>query len=311
MNLLWVFLAGAPSLLYAIGNHIDKHLLENHFKMKDGVAALVIISALVSVVALPLTYYMTPGSVLPSQLSHVPILIIMGMLYAALLWFYFMALNEEDTTTIIIFYSFLPLVGLIASRLFLGEVLLPMQLVAMAVLLAGIITVSFDRNEQGQFRVKYRAAFFMFMASLCWALGDVLFKSIALDADVWFTLFWEHLVLFILGLVLLFFSSGLRGQLAYILRENSTKIISINLVNEFLYITANVISAFPLLMVQVAAVHLVQAFQPVWVFVIALFLMALGVERAKMSRGQILQKTTATAIAVYGMYLLAIFTPVV
>ena len=61
-------------------------------------------------------------------------------------------------------------------------------------------------------------------------------------------------------------------------------------------------------MVQVAAVHLVQAFQPVWVFLIALVLMYLGA-RESFTRFQLVQKSAATAIAVYGMYLLAVYTP--
>lgn len=306
----WILLAGVPSLLYAIGNHIDKHLLEKHFKMQEGCTILLVISALVSVIALPFLYYWKPNSIFPDNLLHIPILVFMGLLYAALLWFYFRALNEEDTTTIVIFYSFLPILGLVMSGIFLGESLLPMQYVAMSVIILGIFIVAFEKDPETGFRLKTKAASLMFCASMCWALGDVTFKGLALVDDIWLVLFWEHLVLFTLGVCILLASKNLRNQIKFVLKENSTKIITINFVNEVLYIVANVVSAFPLLMVQVAAVHLVQAFQPVWVFLIALVLMYFGA-RENFTKEQLLQKSAATAIAVYGMYLLAISTPII
>ncbi len=48
----WLILAGLPSFMYALTNHIDKHLLEGHFKVNGGVLALVLISAFVSIVEL-------------------------------------------------------------------------------------------------------------------------------------------------------------------------------------------------------------------------------------------------------------------
>ena len=306
---IWLVMSGLPSLMYAISNHIDKHLLEEHFVGEFGVVTLLLISALVSVVALPFLWLWSPTSVIPEQWTHVFVFALVGLLHTALLWFYFMALNKEDTTTIVIFYSVLPVMGLAASNIFLGETLLPMQLAAMAVTIVGVIIVSIERDGQKGFRIKIEAAVLMFMASLCWALGDVAFKFVAIEESLWRALFWEHLILFFVGLVLLTFAPKTRNELRHATRRNPGWIISINLTSEFLYILANVVSAFPLLMVQVAAVHLVQAFQPVWVFLISLLLWRVGVSREEQSRGEFVQKTFATAIAVCGMYMLAVHTP--
>ena len=305
----WLILAGVPSLFYAICNHIDKHLLEKHFIGNIGVLTLLFVSALVSVVALPFLWVLSPTALIPDDWSHIGIFALVGGLHTALLWFYLTALNEEDTTTIIIFYSVLPVIGLWSANLFLGEVLLPMQLVAMAVIIVGVLVVSFEKDENNNHRFKWRAAFLMFMASLCWALGDVAFKYVALEENVWRSLFWEHLILFVVGMVMYFVIPNIRIQLAEAMAQNSKKILAFNLTSEVLYIAANVISAFPLVMVQVAAVHLVQAFQPVWVFLIALCLWSFGMSSERFTKGQLTQKALATAIAVYGMYLLATSTP--
>ena len=54
---------------------------------------------------------------------------------------------------------------------------------------------------------------------------------------------------------------------------------------------------------------MVQAFQPVWVFLIALFLWKFDLSDDRFTLGQVIQMSVATVIAVYGMYLLAVYTP--
>lgn len=310
MEVGWLFLAGLPAFLYALTNHIDKHLLEKHFKCDDGVATLVLISALVSVVALPAILFFGTTEVIPENQTHLLVFVFLGFLHVALLWFYLLALSEEDTVTIIVFYSILPVLGLIFANLFLGEVLLPMQLIAMAIIIVAVLIISVERNgEKKGFRIRWRSAVLMCLASLCWALGDTVFKAVAIEENVWRTLFWEHVVMFSIGALMFAFGPKLRKQLGFILRENSTRIISINMTNEVLYIVANVMSAFPLMLVQVAAVHLVQASQPIWVFLIALFLMYTGMANERFTREQLVQKSVATTLAVAGMFLLELYTP--
>ncbi len=305
----WLALAGLPSLLYAVCNHIDKHLLEDHFEGDLGVLTLLFVSALVSVIALPFLWFFSPTSVIPEELFHIGIFALVGLLHVALLWFYLTALNEEETTTIVVFYSVLPVLGLLTSNIFLGETLLPMQKVAMVVTTTGILVVAFEKNSDGSYSFKLKSMFLMFMASLCWALGDVAFKYVAIEENVWRSLFWEHVLLTIVGVLMYLFIPKIGVQLRQVMKVNSKKIVAFNMTSEVLYIIANVVSAFPLLMVQIAAVHLVQAFQPVWVFLITLILLYLGVSKSKLTLDKLIQKGIATAIAIYGMYLLAVYTP--
>lgn len=307
--LLWLVMSGTPSLLYAVCNHIDKLLLEEYFEGELGVLTLLFVSSLVSVIALPFLWYLSPTSMIPEDWTHIPIFVLVGLLHVALLWFYLTALKGEETTTIVVVYSVLPILGLLTSNFFLGEMLLPMQLVAMVVIIVGVLIVSFEKNGEEGYNFKIKVIFLMSMASLCWALGDVAFKIVALEENVWRSLFWEHITLTVVGALMYFFVPKIRIQLRQAMKLNSKKILALNMTSEVLYIIANVVSAFPLMMVQIATVHLVQAFQPVWVFLIALGLYSLGVKKVKFTLGQIIQKGTATVIVVYGMYLLVVHTP--
>lgn len=305
---VWIVLAGLPSLLYAISNHIDKHLLETHFSNRLGPISLLVVSALISVVALPFIWIWSPTSLAPEIWSHLFLFALVGLLHTALLWCYLTALSLEDTTTIVIFYAMLPILGLAASNLLLGESLLPMQVVAMFVTILAILLISVERTGD-TLRVKTRAAALMFGASLCWALGDVAFKFVALEESLHRALFWEHLILFCVGCIVLLIAPTVRQDLVSVTKQNTVKILSINLTSECLYILGNVVSAIPLLLVQVAAVHLVQTLQPVWVFLIGVLLWKVGYAEERMTMAQLLQKSIATLMAVAGMFLLTFYTP--
>jgi drug/metabolite transporter (DMT)-like permease len=268
----------------------------------------VVISAFVSVAALPVIWFMADTSLIPDDWHHIGVFALVGFLHTALIWFYLTALNEEDTTTIVVFYSILPILGLVTSNFFLDESFSTLQLGAMVIIIIGILLVTIEKGPLNEYRFKFKAAFLMFLASLCWALGDVAFKFVAIEENIWRSLFWEHVILFIVGSLFFFGSRKIRSEIHGVLRSNTTKIIGINLTSEMLYIFANIVSAFPLIMVQIAAVHLVQAFQPIWVFLIGLLLWKAGATRERYTKGQMIQKGLATIIAVCGMYLLAIST---
>lgn len=301
---LWLVLAGLPSLLYAVTNHIDKHLLEKYFKSELGVNSLLVISSIVSVVAVPFIWFYSDASLVPETWMHFFVFVFVGVLHTALIWFYLKALDQDDTTTIIIFYSLLPVIGLLAAGLFLGEKLLPMQYVAMVITIFGVLVISFEG-----YRFKLKVAGLMFMASLCWAIGDVAFKYVAIEENIMMVLFWEHIILTCIGLVLLTLMPKVRSELKKAWRLNGKSILGISLFNEGIYITGNIISAFPLLMVQIAAVQLVESMQPVWVFVIAILLWVFGLTKKGFTLKEFAQKSLATSIVVYGMYLLAVSTP--
>lgn len=311
---LWLIMSAFPSLAYAISNLLDKHQLEklnDYFDDDGGVSTLLTISAFVSVLAIPLFVYHGGWSLVPQKMSHLALFALVGILHTALLWFYLKALEDDNTTTVVLFYSLLPVIGVLASGLFLGERLIDKQWLAMGITISGVLIIAFEG-----LRFKARVALLMSAASICWALGDVAFKYAALEANIWQALFWEHVVLTIIGLILFFRVPSVRVKFKtlYVARKSlGWKIMLIALISEVLYIVGNVVSAFPLLEVQVAAVHLVQTFQPAWVFLITLLIIVFRWVSRKPVNGYnftwLVKNTLATTLCVWGLTLLAMHTP--
>jgi len=171
----WFFIALIGPLLYAITNHIDKVLLEKYFK-EGGVGTLMLFSSLVSIFVLPIIIFIEPTALSVDKIN-IFILAIVSLLYIMVLWFYLLALKEEEASIVIVFYQLVPVFGLILGYFILGETLSQTQLIAMAVIIFGTTIVSFEMDAENKFKLRKKTIALMLSASLFWALGSVIFKQ--------------------------------------------------------------------------------------------------------------------------------------
>ena len=146
----------------------------------------------------------------------------------------------------------------------------------------------------------------MTTASFFWALSSVIFKSVALEENVWRTLFWEHLMMVIVGIFVFIFAKSYRYNFLLALKENSKSILSLNVLNESLYMLGNIAFSFAYLLAPIALVLLTQSFQPFFVLVIGiiltLFFPKISVE--KIEAKHLWQKVIAIFITGIGAYML-------
>lgn len=300
----WFFLALVGPFLYALTNHIDKNLLEKYFK-EDGVTTLLIYSAVLSLVLVPIAFWMDPN-VLAVSVTNMVVLAGVALLDVVLLWAYLKALESDEPTVVIVFYQLIPVLGVIFGYFILGEVMTEMQLLAMAVIIGGTTIVAFEISDESRFVFKKRTVGYMLVACTCWALESTVFKKVALEENVWRSVFWEHLILGMVGLGIFVFSSkNRRGFLAQF-KQNSMKIVGLNGLNEALFMTGNMVMAFAALMAPIALVLLVNSYQPVFTMVIgialAIFFPKLATE--KVGKRHLVQKLIAIAITGVGTYIL-------
>jgi drug/metabolite transporter (DMT)-like permease len=232
----WFFLALVGPFLYALTNHIDKILLEKYFK-EGGVGTLILFSSLLSALALPLIYLADPTVLRVSDL-HKLVLAVVGVLNILVLWFYLLALKDEEASVAIVFYQLVPVFGLVLGYFILGETLTRTQLTAMAIILVGTSIISFEIDGENNFKLRGQTIAFMVAASFFWALGSVIFKAVALEENVLRSLFWEHLMLTLIGIVIFIVARGYRAHFLAAIRTNSKAIISLNFANEILYMVA-------------------------------------------------------------------------
>jgi len=300
----WFLIALIGPFLYAVTNHIDKILLEKYFK-EGGVGTLLIFSALLSAAALPFLFIADP-SALSVSLANIGALSVVGILNVLVIWFYLLALKDEEASITVVFYQLVPVFGVFLGYLFLGEVLTEVQLIAMAIIIFGTSIISFEINAENRFRLRRNTIVFMTLAAFFWALESVIFKAVALEENVVRSLFWEHLMLTVVGIIIFVCIRSYRGHFIEAVRANSRGILGLNAANETIYMVGNIVTGFAYLLAPVALILLGESYQPLFALAIGVFftLFFPRIITEKIEARHLWQKGIAIAITGLGTYLL-------
>ena len=300
----WFFIAIVAPFLYALTNHIDKILISKYFK-ESGVGALLLFSSLLSFIAMPFLFWADPNVFSLEPLS-IGILSIGGILNILVLWCYFVALSDDEASITVIFYQLVPVFALILGYFVLGETITKMQFIAMAIIIIGTSIISFDVDADNKFTIRTQTIFLMSAASFFWALESVLFKLIALEENWIRSLFWEHLMLMLVGGLVFTFIKKYRNDFLQAIKDNSKPILALNVGNENLYMVGNIIFAYAYMLAPVALVLLTQSFQPLFVIIVGVFLTVFfpKITAEKITLRDMGQKLLAIMITGIGTYLL-------
>lgn len=304
--MIWFFIALFGPFLYALTNHIDKFLLEKYFK-EGGVGTIFLFSSLSSAFALPFLFW-ADKSVLNVSGINILVLAAVGILNALVIWCYLIALKNEEASIVVVFYQLVPVFGGILGYYILGEILTSIQLIAMSLVILGTTIISFELDSENKIKLRRKTVLPMLAAAFFWALESVIFKAVALEENLWRSLFWEHLMLMLVGIAIFICMRSYRTTFLSAMRNNSKGILSLNFLNEALYISGNITVAYAVLMAPVGLVLLTESFQPIFVFAIGIFLTILfpKIVTEKIKAKHILQKIIAICITGIGTYLLFI-----
>lgn len=304
----WFFIALLGPFLYALTNYIDKVLLERYFK-KSGIGTVLLFSSLGSVFALPF-FLLIDRTVLDVSFVNILILAVKGMLGVGVLWCYLIALRDEETSVVIVFYQLVPVFGSILGYLVLGEVLTHIQLISMAIIILGTTIIAFEVDLDNHFKLRKKSTIIpMLGASFFWALGGTIFKLVALKENLWRSLFWENLMFVLVGICIFIFIRSYRENFISAFKSNSKNILSLNVLNESIYISGNVVVAYAYLLAPVGLVLLTQSFQPIFVLfigvILTVFFPKIIVE--KIEAKHIWQKIIAIGLTGIGTYFLLFY----
>lgn len=300
----WFFIALIAPFLWAIVNHTDKYLLSRYFK-RGGVGALMIFSTLSSLIVLLVAFFMSPD-LFHISFSGVSTLIVAGLFYSVGVFFYLVALQDEEATIVVPFFQLIPVFGYFLGYLFLGEGLTGIQIAAGALIIVGAVLLSLDLGKEAEPRFKMKTAIMMAAASFVLALYGVLFKVVALDAGFWVSTFWEHIGLLIFGLFLFAFVASYRKEFVSLFKNNSVGIFSLNMGSEIFSLTGNIVTAYATLLAPVALVFLVSSYQPFFVLILGVCLTLLfpKVVHESLAPRVLIQKIIAIAIIFVGSFFL-------
>lgn len=299
----WFIIALVPPLLWSLVNIIDKFLLSKYLKV-EGPGALITFSSIAGVLALPLAITINPniGSL---SIVHIATLIVGGVFSGMALYFYFIALFDEDVSSVVALLQVSPVFGFLLGYLLLGETVSAKEIIASLVIILGAVVLSIEKPESGRFVFKKKLIGIILFSSLFFALYDTLFKFVAIDEDFWVSIFWQNLGLFILGIFFLIISKKYRAQFIALIQSNGRKILSLNLLNEILYISGSIIFSYATLLAPIGLVMTVGAYQPLFVmlgaYVTSRFVVGGNYEYLKCLNKQ---KIAGIAIIVFGSSLL-------
>lgn len=221
------------------------------------------------------------------------------------LWFYLLALKDDEASVVIVFYQLVPVLAYVFGYVFLGETLTGTQLLAMGVIIFGTSIISFEIHEN-KIRLRWTTVCYMLIAVTCWALESVIFKAVALKENVWRSLFWEHVMMVAVGALIFFVAPTYRNHFLKTFRRNSAAVLSLNALNEGAYMLGNIVVAFAYMLAPVALVLLAESFQPIFVFAIGFFLTVFfpKLARENIHPRSIAQKLAAIIITGIGTYIL-------
>jgi uncharacterized membrane protein len=298
-------------VLWAISVHLDKYLVERFFK-DSNVAIMVLFTALVVVLALPIVWYFEPRVLNPS-LGSIALIVLAGILYMTGMLFYLRALQTEEASVVAPFFQTGPLFGYVLAYLVLGETLSPRQLLGGALIIVGALFVSIrfapshpsPASGGGEGRgFKTRLAVLMVACGFIMALASLIFKVFALKVEFWTTTFWMFVGEGIFGAALLMIPLY-RRQFTALLRTNTTALLSINASNELINLGGGLGSRYALLFAPLSIVQAIGSTTTLFVFafgiVLSVFFPSFG--REDLSGRELVQKGVAAVIVAIGVAL--------
>ncbi len=302
----WLIFALLGAFFWSLVHHLDKIIL-GILPSGRGVGSIVVISSLFPILAIPFLWYF--GSVSPFSLPllHSGLLMLSGVIGALAALCYFYALEDEETSVVVSLYQLSPVFGYIFGIMFLGEVLTPVQIIGALVTVLGVTILSVEFIEERTVRIRGKATALMVTASLLYALGDVVYKDVTVEAVPYLTAMgWVFVGYVFFGIAALAGIQEYRQSIYTLFRVRTRGIMGLNGLNEVLQIGGLMATAYALLLAPVAMVLVIDAYQPVLVFLIgiALTYLAPSFVKENLSTHHLIHKGVAIGVAVLGTVLL-------
>ncbi len=301
----WIIIALIAPFIWSIVNHVDKYLVSKYFH-GEGIGGLMIFVGIVSIpFALAILYLYPEVFSIPS--AHIWVLITTGIIYNFAILFYLYALEEEDASLVVPFWQLSPVFAYMLGIMLLGETLGGMQLVGSLITLVGAVILSLELGDDSRLKLKKKAVLLMVLSSLCIALENVIFKkfSIPEDSFFWVSVFWNQVGMIVFAVGCLFIASY-RQSLKKICKQNSTGVLSLNILEQIIETIGSMVNYFALFLAPAALITLVTySAQPLFVFVLGVILTILFPRFIKedISKKNLVLKFVSILIMAVGVYL--------
>jgi drug/metabolite transporter (DMT)-like permease len=298
----WLIYAFSGPILWALSTHIDKYLVERYFK-QGSVAVLMVFTAIIGALALPIIWFFQPG-VVALDLQSIVVIAVSGILYMGAIYFYLQALQTEEASTLAPFFQAAGVFGMILGYFVLGEKISRSQIIGVLLIIAGSVLLAL-RFGQSTSHVKTHLVLLMLACALAIALSSLIFKFFAVRDEFWTTIFWNFAGQALFGVILMLIAEN-RQQFMKMMHANAGAVLSVNVANEVINLGGNLGVRYTLLL---APLGIVQAISSTTSFFVLFFGVALSLFFPKLGREEIgiaslMQKIIAITFVVAGVLLI-------
>ena len=299
---MWLLLAFCGPVCWAVSTHIDKYLVDRYFRDSD-TAVLMLFTALLGVVLLPLIWWIEPAILKPSW-TGIGVMTASGVLYMGAILFYLRAIQSEEASVVAPLFQASTLFTFLLGYLFLHESLGMHQLFGIALIVGGALTLSLRSGAKAK---KFKGSLIALMlgATFVLALASVAFKYFAIRDDFWTTTFWTFVGEGLFGALLLMIP-GYRRQFVELFRQNPGAVIGVNAANELINLGGGLSVRYASLLAPVAVVSAISSTTTFFVFffgiLLTLFFPRLG--REDLSAGNLIRKALGAVLITGGVILI-------
>lgn len=291
------------SLLWAIGNHIDKYLLSNINGSGSNVKTLLLFSSLVAgVVISPIWLFISKFQINISLPSLIAILLA-AILYILATYFYFKALEKNDASIVVVMFQLIPVFSYILALIFFKETLEVKEITGALIVISSAILISFDFSKTSN-EHKLAALLLMGTSSLLYSLYFTCFDFATRNSEYNAVAFWYQIGLFLIGVCLICIKS-FRNDFLKLLKIGGL-FISLNTFNEILNLVANLLVNFAVLTLPLALANTLMGFQSAFVFIIGVigtFLFPKIVSE-DLDKRSVIQKVLCIILAIIGLVIM-------
>ena len=297
----WVVFAFSGPVLWAISVHLDKYLVDRFFK-ESSVAVLLLFTALIGVLLLPLIWLFEPSVTAPGA-GSIALIVLAGVLYMTGIWLYLSSLQGEEASVVAPYFQAGPLFGYVLAYLVLGETLSARQMTGGVLILMGAAIVSV-RLTHGMRLFDGRLAALMLACGFVMAVSSLIFKIFALRVEFWTTTFWMFVGEAMFGCALLTIPAY-RRQFATMLRVNTLALLSVNGANELINLGGGLGNRYALMFAPLSLVQAIGSTTTLFVFAFGVVVSSFWPKfsHEDLSGRELFQKGAAAALVAAGVAL--------
>ena len=299
---MWLLYAFSGPVMWAISTHIDKFLVDKYFRDSD-TAVLMVFTALLGVIALPVIWFFDP-KVFGLSLTATMVMTLSGILYMGAMLFYLRAIQSEEASVVAPLFQANTLFTFVLGVVILHELPRWQQLLGAGLVIAGALGLSLDKKLHLT-SFKPRLVLLMLAATFAVALSSVVFKFFAVQDEFWSTTFWTFVGEGLFGAAILALPQY-RRQFMTLFRRNPGAVIGVNAANELINLGGGLGVRYASLLAPVALVSAISATTTFFVFLFAILLTVFfpKIGREELSARNVVQKALGGLLIMAGVVLI-------